>query len=142
MQRQLSAAAERRIQLAGQKVTSEKLAAMEREFADLTMQYQQLQGQIRASSPRYAALVQPLPRTLKEIQQQVLDADSVLLEYALGKERSFLWVVTRETIKSFELAARDELENAVRRVYELLTVRNRHVKEEYPRTQARAFRRV
>lgn len=130
LQRQLNAAAERRIQLAGQKITSDKLAELEREFGDLTVQYQQLQGQIRASSPRYAALVEPVPRTLKEIQQQVLDEDSVLLEYALGNERSFLWVVTPDTIKSVELPARDKLENAARRIYELLTARNQQVKDE------------
>lgn len=130
LQRQLNALTERRIQLAGQRVAGEKLTAIERESAELTMEYQQLQGQIRASSPRYAALVQPLPRSLKEIQQQVLDADSVLLEYALGKERSFLWLLTPTAIKSFELPTRAEVEKTARHVYELLTARNRQVKDE------------
>jgi CHAT domain-containing protein len=64
-------------------------------------------------------LTQPQPLSLKEIQQ-LLDEDTVLLEYALGEERSYLWAVTTTTIRSFELPRRAEIETAARRVYELL----------------------
>ena len=80
-------------------------------------QYNEVQAQIRASSPRYAALTQPLPLKLKEIQRQTLDDNTLLLEYALGKERSYLWAVTSSSITSHELPKRAEIEVAVRRVY-------------------------
>ncbi len=86
-----------------------------------------MQGSIRASSPRYAALVQPVPLKLAEIQKQVLDQETVLLEFALGDKGSFAWAVTKDSIKSFKLASRAEIEQASRRVYELLTARNREV---------------
>lgn len=130
LQRQLNAATERRFQLAGAQSSGKELAAVEKELAELATDYQQVQGQIRASSPRYAALVQPVPLTLKQIQQQVLDADTVLLEYSLGEERSFVWAVTTDSIKSFELPARSKVEAVARRVYELLTARNRQIKDE------------
>ena len=50
-----------------------------------------------------------------------LDPDTALLEYALGNERSYLWVVTQNYVKSFELPGRDKLETSVRRVVELLS---------------------
>jgi CHAT domain-containing protein/tetratricopeptide (TPR) repeat protein len=130
LQRQLNAKAERRIQLAGGKSPTEELTALEREVSELTTEYQRVQGQIRSSSPRYAALVQPVPLTLREIQQQVMDADTLLLEYALGEKRSFVWAVTPSSIKSFELPPRAEVEKAARRMYELLTARNQKVKGE------------
>jgi CHAT domain-containing protein len=60
---------------------------------------------------------------LREIQQQVLDDQTLLLEYALGEERSYLWAVTRTTITSHELPKRAEIEKAARQVYDLLVAR-------------------
>src|SRR5262249_4758190 len=83
--------------------------------------------QIRAVSPRYAAITQPQPLCLVDIQKQILDPDTVLLEYALGKEHSYLWAVTTDAAASFELPARKVIEESARRVYELLAARNHHV---------------
>ena len=130
LQRRINAKTEQRIQLASGKTSGEALAASERELEALTTEYERVQGQIRASSPRYAALVQPVPLTLREIQQKVLDADTLLLEYALGEERSFMWAVTPDRVKGFELPARAEVERAAGRVYELLTAPNRTLKGE------------
>src|SRR5207248_4447942 len=49
--------------------------ALEKEVTALLEEYRQLQAHIRATSPRYAALTQPQPLTLAEIQQQVVDED-------------------------------------------------------------------
>src|SRR5262249_24804082 len=59
--------------------------------------------------------------------KQVLDPDSILLEYALGKERSYLWAVTTDAIASFELPGRAIIEESARRINKLLTARNRFV---------------
>ena len=32
---------------------------------------------------------------IRDIQEQVLDFDTVLLEYSLGEQQSYLWWVTR-----------------------------------------------
>src|SRR5262249_38252139 len=75
-------------------------------------------------SPRYAALTQPKPLTLAEIQKEVLDDDTVLLSYALGAERSYAWAVTRDSISGFELPKREAIETASRRLLALITSRN------------------
>jgi CHAT domain-containing protein len=138
LQLRLNAKVERRVRLPGDRTTRDELAEAEREIDALAAERRQLQGLIRASSPRYAALVQPAPLSLREIQRRVPDAETVLLEYALGEERSFVWAVTPDSIKSFELPARAEVERAARRVYELLTARNRRPKgETAARWQAR-----
>ena len=91
----------------------------------LTADYQQLQAQIRQQSPRYAAVTQPQPLDATAIQQSVVDDDTVLLEFALGEERSWLWAVTPRTLTSVELPSRREIDAAARSLYELFTARQR-----------------
>ncbi len=95
---------------------------MENELNELLSQYQNLQARIRETSPRRAALTHPSTLSLGEIQRQTLDDDTLLLEYALGEKRSYLWAVTRNSIASFELPRREAIESVATRVYELLKV--------------------
>ena len=96
-----------------------------------------MQAELRASSPGYAALTQPQPLSVAEIQSQVLDGKALLLEYALGAKRSFLWVVTPDAIESFELPGRERIEPVARRYYELVTARNAAADRREPRPAAK-----
>ena len=118
---QLSAKAERLTRLLSTKHVPEQAAAARREVDVLVSEYHDVEAQIRAKSPRYAALTQPQPLRLEEIQRRVLDENTLLLEYALGKERSFLWAVTPTSIKSYELPRRSEIEAAAERFYQAVT---------------------
>jgi len=123
LRQRFAARAAAQVNLFNRKHTPEQAEAAAKEIASITDEYEQLEAQIRARSPRYAALTQPQPLGLTEIQQQALDEDTLLLEYALGEKRSYLWLVSQRSIDSYELPPRAELEAAARRVYELLNVR-------------------
>lgn len=110
--------------------SDDQARAMAKEIAAITTDYEQVQAQIRAASPQYDALVQPVPLTLAEIQQKVLDTDTLLLEYSLGEEKSFLWAITPDSIKTYELPNRAAIEPVARRVYESLTARNASLAKE------------
>ncbi|HWP42522.1 MAG TPA: CHAT domain-containing protein [Blastocatellia bacterium] len=97
-------------------------ASFDKEISQLTSRYREVEAQIRATSPRYAALTQPQPLSAAEIQK-LLDEDSALLEFSLGEEGSWLWVVTPKAIASYQLPPRAEIEAAGRKVYDLLTAR-------------------
>jgi CHAT domain-containing protein len=125
----LTTKSNRRISLLEGKHT-EQVASFNREISDLLTQYQEVEGQIRTSSPSYAALTQPQPLSAKAVQQQLLDADTVLLEYALGGKRSFVFVLTPTSLDSYELRKRSEIEDSAHRVYDLLTSRNRRIEGE------------
>jgi CHAT domain-containing protein/tetratricopeptide (TPR) repeat protein len=112
--------------------TEDKAAALKKEISDLEDQYRQVELEIRKDSPEYAAVTQPQPLTLKEIQGQVLDGDTVLLEYALGEERSYLWLVSTTGLKTYELPKRSEIDRQVREVVELLKARGTYVRAELP----------
>jgi CHAT domain-containing protein/Tfp pilus assembly protein PilF len=132
MQQMLNDKANQQIQLLSRKHTDEEVASSRREIDEINSRYNQVSAEIRSSSPRYAALTQPQPLSLKEIQQQVLDPDTVLLEYSVGDGASYLFLVTRNSIKSYELPKRTELEVAARQVYESLVARNQHKSSETP----------
>ncbi|HUS12791.1 MAG TPA: CHAT domain-containing protein [Pyrinomonadaceae bacterium] len=122
----LNAKAQRQVQLLGQKNPGAQLTALSKEISELEDQYQQAQAAIRKNSPGYAALTQPQPLGLKEIQQQ-LDDGTMLLEYSLGEERSYVWAVTRDSLKTYELPKREQIEKAARRVYDSLTARSKSI---------------
>ncbi len=122
LQQQLNAKAAARINVLNDKGPEAIVAALDKEISELTSRYQEVDAQVRASSPRYAALTRPEPLAVLDIQR-LLDQNTVLMEFALGEKRSWLWVVTSGAITSHQLAPRSEIEKATRRVYELLTAR-------------------
>lgn len=120
----LNARAERQTLLLSRRESTEEFVALQKEIASLTNEYQDVQTQIRRNSPRYAALTQPTSLSVAEMQRDLLDTDTTLLEYALGEERSYLWVITKTSLHSYELPKRETVETAARRVYELLSERD------------------
>ena len=120
LQQRLNARAEIQSRLLGAKHTEEQAKTIALEISELATQLQETAAKIRLLSPRYAALLQPLPLSLKEIQQQVLDDDTLLLEYSLDETQSYLWAVTNKTIHSLTLAGEPEIRAAVQRWLELL----------------------
>jgi CHAT domain-containing protein/tetratricopeptide (TPR) repeat protein len=79
---------------------------LETELETLSTDYDNIENQIRAASPKYAALTAPQPLTLAEVQQKVLDDKTALLEYSLGDEHSYLWAATQGSVALFKLPAR------------------------------------
>lgn len=130
LQQMLNAEAERQMRLFGGQHTEEAASAVRRRIEELLTQLLAIEAELKANSPRYAALTQPAPLGLAEIQTAVTDGETLLLEYSLGEERSYLWAVTASSFSSYELPPRATIEAAARRCYELLTARNRYVKFE------------
>src|SRR5581483_1724924 len=123
LQGQLNSKAKEQDELLRGKNTTEQLVKISGEIDGLVTQLKDVRAKIRQTSPRYAQLTQPQPLGLAEIQRQVLDSETLLLEYALGKERSWLWAVTPTTIKSYELPPRAQIEEVANHFLELLTAR-------------------
>ncbi len=92
---------------------------LDAEIEDLLHELDRVEAEIRASSRRYAILTDPEGLPASEIQA-LLEPGTLLLEYALGDQRSFLWAVGNDTIEAFELPGRAELEPTARRLHEQL----------------------
>ena len=99
-------------QLTGVSVATDQKAKpsdLEKELETLQTEFDQIENQIRTASPRYASLTATQPSSLADIQQKVLDDNTVLLEYALGNDASYLFAVTRAGLSVFKLPAKAEL---------------------------------
>jgi CHAT domain-containing protein len=99
----------------------EEAAAEARKLlSDRVGEYRRVEAQIRATSQASAAVVGSSPLTLAELQRQVLDPDTALLRFALGTPRSYLWLVTRDSMRTVTLPERSVIDRAARRVHELI----------------------
>ncbi|HKO98587.1 MAG TPA: CHAT domain-containing tetratricopeptide repeat protein [Pyrinomonadaceae bacterium] len=94
-----------------------------RQINELRAEYRQVETQLKEENPRFAVFDQSTALTLEQVQSELRDGDTILLEYALGEERSYLWAVTADSLRSYELPSRSTLENAGGEVYKLMTAR-------------------
>ena len=100
-------------------------AAKKRE-AELAAAEADLQGfhvAVRQSDPRYASIHYPEPVRVSEMQSELLDEHTVLVEYLLGEKRSLAWVVTRKGIVTVSLPARKVIEDQASSYRKALTQR-------------------
>ena len=100
---------------------TEELKSLEIAQQELQTKHDQVIQKIRQLNPRYEQVIQPSAWDLSKIQNQiVIDDDTVLLEYSLGSERSYLWAITRSGIKSYSLPGEQKIFDIAVRVYGLL----------------------
>ncbi|HZI86997.1 MAG TPA: tetratricopeptide repeat protein, partial [Pyrinomonadaceae bacterium] len=104
--------------------TEGRLTSLTADINRLISEADDLETQLRRESPGYATLTEPHALTLKQIQTELLDDDTILLEYSLGERRSFAFVVTPTSINAVELRQREEIELVAQRLVAALTVRN------------------
>ena len=126
LRRLIAEKAEEQTRLLSGKYTEEKARDVAQQLESLTTEYDAVQARIRQISPRYTALVEPSPISVAAIQK-LLNENTLLLEYALGEQKSFVWVVTPDSIKSFELPGRATIEQEAKRYYQLLAENNSDV---------------
>ncbi len=139
----------RRVRLLNEQHTEEQIAALDVRNQRLLAQFDDVQAQIRIISPSYAALTQPEPLSTKEVQRELLDADTLLLEYSLGEEHSYVFVVSAVSLTVYQLPKRATIERAAQRVYDLVTAENRQsssgtsaLQTQYSQAAARLSRMV
>jgi tetratricopeptide (TPR) repeat protein len=84
----------------------EAVDALNTELARLEAEEKKLADTVRARYPAYQQLNQPTAWDLRQIQDQVIaDDHTVLLEYSLGADKSYVWAVTKTKVTSYELPA-------------------------------------
>jgi CHAT domain-containing protein/Tfp pilus assembly protein PilF len=113
----LSAKAERQTKLLSGAHTDAQARALAEEIRTLTVAYQDVQSQIRTTSPRYATLARPEPVGATEAVSGVVDADTTLVEFTLGTSRSYAIVVSRAGVDAVRLPSRAVIDAAVLEFY-------------------------
>ncbi|MBK7995498.1 MAG: CHAT domain-containing protein [Blastocatellia bacterium] len=100
-----------------------EITAAENELKALNDKLKACQTALQKQNPHYTEFAQPKAFSLAELQQQ-LDTDTLLLEYELGTDHSYLWLISKTEVKSFFLPKRSEIESKVKYLRDLLVARN------------------
>ncbi|HKR13304.1 MAG TPA: CHAT domain-containing tetratricopeptide repeat protein [Pyrinomonadaceae bacterium] len=103
---------------------SAELAEIDRKMVDLNAAYEEAQADLRRQN------LQPSSHPGFELQdvaqvQRALGDNTMLLEYSLGVERSYLWAITSGSFQTYELPDRKTIEDAAKKFYELTTARQK-----------------
>ncbi len=91
--------------------------ALEKEIDSIVADVDATEAEIRRQDHRFAAFSAPKPVSPDEISRG-LEPGTALLEYSLGDDRSFMWVLDSEGLRSFVLPGQRKIEDLARRVYE------------------------
>ncbi len=97
-------------------------AALLKDVEELQTEYDRLEGVLAERNPRQAAVAKAPPLGLEGIRD-VLDSETILLEFALGPERSYLWVVSKSELACFHLPGASSIEPLARQVASLAGAR-------------------
>ena len=125
LQRKLNDQSAAQIRLLSRNHTPEQAAAQDAKVKETIDLLEETRAKIKRSNPGYAALTQPQMGNVELIQRELLDDNTLLLEYALGEQRSYLFLVSPSSLETFTLPPGPEIESRARRVYELLGARPR-----------------
>lgn len=88
---------------------------LEKLSTELDLELKQIQLKIRQANPSYFAVQNNKSLNLEQIQK-LLDEETILLEYSIGKHASYLWAVSNKAIVSYKLPGKEEIEKTVDRV--------------------------
>jgi CHAT domain-containing protein len=108
LRRRLDFQADQLLRAAGSNGATEREAELRSGVDETLHQIEEVEVRVAAENPRYGALAQE-PIGVEQVQN-TLDGDTLLLEYALGAEHSYLWAVSKDSLRSFMLAGRGAIE--------------------------------
>ncbi|HEY4597030.1 MAG TPA: CHAT domain-containing protein, partial [Thermoanaerobaculia bacterium] len=115
LRHRLSAKADQQVKQGGAKAE-----ALGREIGTLLAELDGVEAEIRRLDPRYAAVSAPPSLNVEEISR-LLDPGTLLLEYSLGEERSYLWAIGAGVFRSFLLPPQREIETLARQFHQELS---------------------
>jgi CHAT domain-containing protein len=73
------------------------------------------------SNARFDYLLRPNPLGYEEIRKELTDAQTSLLSYSLGTQKSFAWLLTKDGLQSFALPGKQSIEKASQELLNSLT---------------------
>jgi CHAT domain-containing protein/Tfp pilus assembly protein PilF len=112
---------------------------LQRELVEAEDDLAERRFQAELKHPRHR-VVFSRPATIKQLQNRVLGDGESVVEFCLGEERSFAWLISRETVGFEILPGRREIEEAVRQYLNDLSVAptNLHLQSSVAKQRAMA----
>jgi len=98
------------------------VAAAEAALAGRLDEAEDVRTEIRRAALRDTDPPEARPASLTEIRREAVDRDTLLLEYTLGEEASYLWAVTPDAVAVYRLPPRTQVERLARAAVERIAV--------------------
>jgi CHAT domain-containing protein/Tfp pilus assembly protein PilF len=118
LEEELRAAEKRQAERVSPEGEEGAVGAEEAEIRRLLTEREKMLVELRLAGSTKSFSAKPLG--LDEIQRHLLDPETVLLIYALGETRSFLWTLSDREVESAVLPPRAQIERAAERFHSLL----------------------
>ena len=119
-ERRFTAKTRQQLRVLGREHTPAEALAAEQELYAALAELDNVRAEIRRRDPRDVARDRP-PTLDATAIRDLLDEQTVLLEFLLGEERSFLWWVTPTSVAAYELPPRAAIEELLGRVHRLVS---------------------
>ncbi|HEX7331247.1 MAG TPA: CHAT domain-containing protein [Pyrinomonadaceae bacterium] len=114
--------AEETITLLAGDYNKDRLNELETSLTRLRQQHKQVVQKLQKQNPRYDQIKETTNYSVKQIQELIIEDDqTMLLEYFLGRNASYLWAITLNDAKVFVLPKADDITRVVQDVYKLLS---------------------
>ncbi len=115
-----------------------KAQSLREELVKIGEERERLEWEIRQRHAAYAEIRYPSPPSLEAVQRE-LDDRTAFFEYCLGKDRSYLFVVTRDGLSSHRLAPASVIADAVHQLRLALARPDRRLQGQYLRSAVSLF---
>src|SRR5215208_2839283 len=103
--------------------SKEDFDKLETSLTSLREQHHRVTASMRASTPNSDAGNETVTYSLQQIQNLILEDDqTMLLEYFLGQNASYVWAITHNSVQVFELPKAAAITDAVRKVYDVISI--------------------
>ncbi len=119
----LNEKAEKLTQFLTSGAAKDEIGKIEQEINELKDELEKLKGNLKSKSPVYSSTKNPPDFDLREFQQNVLDDESLFIEFSFGERESYLWLIEKNNFDVVALPKREILENELNEIYELLSSR-------------------
>ena len=122
LRQSIRAKVDQTITLLAKDYRKEDLDQLETSLTSLREQHQKVVKKMRVSTPTSDHAKERVTYSVQQIQDLILEDDrTMVLEYFLGQNASYVWAITHNDVKVFELPRAPVITDAVRKVYDLLS---------------------
>lgn len=105
-------------ELVSRSASGKEMEKVNNDLAEVKSRYESLQAQIN-SSTKFTNLLRP-SISYENIRRQLTDSETSLLEYCLGDQSSFAWLITKDGIESYKLADKQTINKAAQELVKVL----------------------
>ncbi len=105
----------------GDYASSNEVKRIEKELLLAEDDYTNLLNQMLLEKINISKVLSPKLFNLNYLQNRYLDPKTVLIEYSLGEDKSFIFFVSKNSFKIFELPSQSKIKNSIKAYLKVLT---------------------